>query len=59
MIENTWGDEEAKFYSENKIRDKQQCNGYNYIALNIFYCSILNNWRGHKFHNLETSSPKL
>jgi hypothetical protein len=25
--------------------------------LNIFYCSIRNNWIGHKFHNLETSSP--
>jgi len=28
-------------------------------TLNIFYfyCSIINNWIGHKFHNLETSSP--
>ena len=30
---------------------------YNCITLNIFYCSIRNNWIGHKFHNLETSSP--
>ena len=28
-----------------------------YSILNIFYCSIRNNWIGHKFHNLETSSP--
>jgi hypothetical protein len=27
------------------------------VTLNIFYCSILNNWIGHKFHNLEASSP--
>ena len=27
------------------------------FILNIFYCSIRNNWIGHKFHNLETSSP--
>ena len=27
------------------------------FTLNIFYCSIRNNWIGHKFHNLETSSP--
>ena len=27
-------------------------------TLNIFYCSIINNWIGHKFHNLETSSPR-
>jgi hypothetical protein len=26
-------------------------------TLNILYCSIINNWIGHKFHNLETSSP--
>ena len=26
-------------------------------TLNIFFCSILNNWIGHKFHNLEMSSP--
>ena len=30
---------------------------YAVVTLNIFYCSILNNWIGHKFHNLETSSP--
>ena len=28
-----------------------------HATLNIFYCSIRNNWIGHKFHNLETSSP--
>jgi hypothetical protein len=27
------------------------------VTLNIFYCSILNNRIGHKFYNLETSSP--
>jgi hypothetical protein len=27
------------------------------VTLNIFYCSIRNNWIGHKFYNLETSSP--
>ena len=27
------------------------------LLLNILYCSIRNNWIGHKFHNLETSSP--
>ena len=27
------------------------------VTLNICYCSIRNNWIGHKFHNLETSSP--
>ena len=26
------------------------------LILSIFYCSIINNWIGHKFHNLETSS---
>ena len=26
-------------------------------TLSIFYCSILNNWIGQKFHTLETSSP--
>ena len=24
------------------------------VTLNIFYCSIRNNWVGHKFHNLDT-----
>jgi hypothetical protein len=32
--------------------------GYRCLTLNIFYCSIINNWIGHKFHNLEMSSPK-
>ena len=27
-------------------------------VLSIFYFSIRNNWIGHKFHNLETSSPR-
>ena len=27
------------------------------VILNICYCSIRNNWVGHKFHNLDTSSP--
>ena len=27
------------------------------FTLSIFYCSIRNNLIGHKFHNLETSSP--
>ena len=27
------------------------------LNLNIFYFSIKSNWIGHKFHNLETSSP--
>ena len=27
------------------------------VTLNICYCSIINNWIGHKFHNLEASSP--
>ena len=27
------------------------------FTLDIFYCSIRNNWIGHKFHNLEMSSP--
>jgi hypothetical protein len=27
-------------------------------VLSIFYCLIRNNWIGHKFHNLETSSPR-
>jgi len=31
--------------------------GLIFFTLNIFYSSILNNWIGHKFHNLETSSP--
>ena len=26
-------------------------------TLSIFYCSIRNNWIGHKCHDLETSSP--
>jgi hypothetical protein len=31
--------------------------GYRCLTLNIVYCSIRNNWIGHKFHNLKTSSP--
>ena len=30
----------------------------NLHTLNIFYCHI-NVWIGHKFHNLETSSPSV
>ena len=36
--------------------DLYLCASYS-VTLNIFYCSIRNNWIGHKFHNLETSSP--
>jgi hypothetical protein len=27
------------------------------ITSNICYCSRINDWIGHKFHNLETASP--
>ena len=30
---------------------------WSFSTLIIFYCSIINNWIGHQFHNLETSSP--
>ena len=33
------------------------CRDESFSTLNIFYCSIINNWIGHKFHNLEKSSP--
>ena len=36
---------------------KQKITKVFHLLLNIFYCSIGNNWIGHKFHKWETSSP--
>jgi hypothetical protein len=56
MLQNTGGFCSSEIWAV-YVRDKFTNTIHLILTLSIFYCSIRNNWIGHKFHNLETSSP--